>query len=71
MRLKYWRISQLGGHKPIEGLLIWRARTSPFNLILSQGGSSSPIYIPGEFWGIWSTGRGGPKLRGSAASRTM
>jgi hypothetical protein len=29
----------------------------------------SPIYIPGEFGGIWSLGKGGSKLEGLATSR--
>jgi hypothetical protein len=71
VRPKYWRFIQLEGCKLVEGLLIWRARTSPFSLILFQGGSSSPIYIPRDFLGIWSTRRGRSKPRVSTTTRTV
>jgi hypothetical protein len=33
--------------------------------------STSPIYIPGEFGGIWSSERGGLKLEGSSIARAV
>jgi hypothetical protein len=52
----------------VKGLPSWR-RTSQISLRLGSVVSISPIYISGEFGGNWSSGKGGPKLEGLAASK--
>ena len=58
-----------GGHNQVQRLSIWRSNTSQISLRLDPEVSISPIYILGDFWRIWRSREGRPKLEGLVASR--